>query len=533
MSTLGRPSMSHRHVIVTGCLLAATVLAPAAVPVAARPPAAQAAAAQAVTARIPAGPAGPAGPVGPPVTGAPSEGMLRALQRDLGLTREQVQARLLNETRLAPVEVKLRRRLGARFGGSWFTGKTAGALVVATTSAADIPAVVAAGARAEVVGASLYELTMLKRRLDAAMASHGHGGSVRYVDVRGNRIVVLSATPTATVNLAKAAGMDTEKVVVVASSERPRPLYDLKGGDPYYIGVTSRCSVGFAAIDATDPAERGFVSAGHCGEQGSLTNGFNRAPQGVFQGSSFPIDDYAWITVNENWTPTPAVDDGGGGVVPVAGARVAIEGASVCRSGSTSDFHCGVVRQRDASVTYPQGAVFGLTRTDACAEPGDSGGAFIAVDQAQGVTSGGSGGCGVGGVGGVTYFQPVGEILTTYGLALVTIAPVPPLAPDTCAGFPNTSTGTLATGRSAYLPRGPRYRRSVAGTRSACLKGPEGGDFDLYLQKWNGASWSTVATADGPAPDERITHTGTAGYYRYRVTATAGSGAYTLGFRAP
>ncbi|GAA3022358.1 hypothetical protein GCM10017559_54300 [Streptosporangium longisporum] len=501
------------------------MLACTAVPVAARPPVAQAA-----TARIPAAPAGAAGAAGPPVTGAPSEGMLQALQRDLGLTREQVQARLLNEARLAPVEAKLRRRLGARFGGSWFTGKTAGSLVVATTSAADIPAVVATGARAEVVGASLYELTMLKRRLDAAMASHGHGGSVRYVDVKGNRIVVLSATPVATANLAKAAGMDTEKVVVVASSERPRPLYDLKGGDPYYIGVTSRCSVGFAAIDATDPAERGFVSAGHCGQQGRLTNGFNRAPQGVFQGSSFPVDDYAWITVNENWTPTPAVDDGGGGVVSVTGARVAIEGASVCRSGSSSDFHCGVVQQRDTSVTYSQGAVFGLTRTDVCADPGDSGGAFISADQAQGVTSGGSGGCSVGGI---TYFQPVGEILTAYGLTLVTAAPGPPPAPDTCAGFPNAFTGTLATGRSAYLPRGSRYRRSAAGTRSACLKGPEGGDFDLYLQRWNGASWSTVATADGPAPDERITYTGTAGRYRYRVTATAGSGAYTLGFWAP
>jgi streptogrisin C len=35
--------------------------------------------------------------------------------------------------------------------------------------------------------------------------------------------------------------------------------------------------------------------------------------------------------------------------------------------------------------------------------------------QAQGVTSGGSGNCSSGGT---TYFQPVGEILSTYGLTL-------------------------------------------------------------------------------------------------------------------
>jgi streptogrisin C len=66
-------------------------------------------------------------------------------------------------------------------------------------------------------------------------------------------------------------------------------------------------------------------------------------------------------------------------------------------------------------VTYPQGRVSGLTRTSACAQPGDSGGSFISGSQAQGVTSGGSGNCSVGGT---TYHQPVNEILSTYGLTL-------------------------------------------------------------------------------------------------------------------
>ena len=95
-------------------------------------------------------------------------------------------------------------------------------------------------------------------------------------------------------------------------------------------------------------------------------------------------------------------------------ARPAVEGASVCRSGATTGWHCGIIQQRDASVTYPQGNVSGLIRTNVCAEPGDSGGSFVSGDQAQGVASGGSGDCSRG----ITYFQPIGAILTVYGLTL-------------------------------------------------------------------------------------------------------------------
>ena len=124
------------------------------------------------------------------------------------------------------------------------------------------------------------------------------------------------------------------------------------GGDAYYVGATSRCSIGFSVIKGT---QNGFVTAGHCGKPGSTTTGFNRRPQGVFQASTFPGDDYSWVAVNANWTPQPLVDNGSGGTVSVRGLRSAIEGASVCRSGSTTGWHCGIIQQRDASVTYPQG----------------------------------------------------------------------------------------------------------------------------------------------------------------------------------
>ena len=101
----------------------------------------------------------------------------------------------------------------------------------------------------------------------------------------------------------------------------------------------------------------------------------------------------------------------------VGGSAEAAVGASVCRSGSTTGWRCGTIQAKNQTVRYSQGAVYGMTRTNACAEPGDSGGSWISGNQAQGVTSGGSGNCSSGGT---TYFQPVNEILSRYGLSLVT-----------------------------------------------------------------------------------------------------------------
>jgi streptogrisin C len=67
-------------------------------------------------------------------------------------------------------------------------------------------------------------------------------------------------------------------------------------------------------------------------------------------------------------------------------------------------------------------------RHSACVEPGDSGGSNMSGNFAQGVSSGGqlyqSGGrlvCGQKvGRPNVSFYQPVGEALSAYGLSLVT-----------------------------------------------------------------------------------------------------------------
>ena len=107
-----------------------------------------------------------------------------------------------------------------------------------------------------------------------------------------------------------------------------------------------RCSVGFSV-------NGGFVTAGHCGTTGTATQGYNQVAQGTFRGSSFPGNDYAWVRINGNWTPQPWVNNYAGGNVTVAGSTEAAVGASICRSGSTTGWHCGTVagEEPDRSTT--------------------------------------------------------------------------------------------------------------------------------------------------------------------------------------
>ncbi|GIG81749.1 S1 family peptidase [Planotetraspora kaengkrachanensis] len=344
----------------------------------------------------------------------PSQAVLDAIQHDLGLTADQAKTRLRNETRASASEAVLRDRLGDNYGGSWVTGPASETFVVATTDASESAAITESGATPQVVRHSLAELTASKEALDRHSSTAPLGVPVWYVDVRGNRVVVLTSQPAEADTFVSRSGADTSLVHVERSDERPRTYLDLRGGDAYYINGSSRCSVGFSVTRGTT---NGFVSAGHCAGAGNSTTGYNRAAQGTFQGSSFPGNDYSWVAVNSKWTPVPYVGSGSGGNVTVSGSTVAVVGASICRSGSTTGWHCGTVQQLNTSVTYSQGTVSRVTRTNVCAEPGDSGGSFISGSQAQGVTSGGSGNCTSGGT---TYFQPVNEILSTYGLTLVT-----------------------------------------------------------------------------------------------------------------
>ncbi|PZH19628.1 serine protease [Streptomyces sp. NTH33] len=343
-----------------------------------------------------------------------SPGLLRAMQRDLGLSAPRAQARLAAERTATTVEPKARKAAGSAWGGSWFDAGT-GRLTVAVTSdapASTLRAVRSTGAAVRTVEHSARQLDAAKARLDRSPAPGGV--SAWRVDPAANTVVVDVVRAERSDNdvqrfLARA--RETGPVTVRTVSSAPRTFAaGTVGGDPYYTG-NARCSIGFSVYG-------GFVTAGHCGRPGAGVSGWDGSYIGTFQGSSFPGDDYAWVGVGSGWWTVPVVL--GWGAVPdqlVRGSAEAPVGASVCRSGSTTHWHCGTVLAKNETVNYSQGAVHQLTKTSVCAEPGDSGGSFISGDQAQGVTSGGWGNCSGGGE---TWFQPVNEILNRYGLTLHT-----------------------------------------------------------------------------------------------------------------
>ncbi|PSL53907.1 streptogrisin C [Saccharothrix carnea] len=336
-----------------------------------------------------------------PAQAAPGDALHAALARDLGWDPARAAVHQAAEAASVPVEHALRARLGDRFGGAWYDS----GLKVGIVDPADANVVRAAGASPVEVTRSEKSLAEGKARLDRTAASPDvHSW---YVDPTSNSVVVQARTTSAARAFAGRAGVDAVPVV----SEAPRPLYDIRGGDQYVINGNTLCSVGFSVNNG------GFVTAGHCGGTGSPTLGHNNVAQGTFAGSSFPENDYAWVRTNSNWTPTPYVNNYSGGSVAVAGSQEAGVGASVCRSGRTTGWRCGTVQAKNVTVNYSGRLVHGLTSTTACAEGGDSGGAWLAGNQAQGVTSGGSGNCSSGGT---TLFQPLNEILNVYGLQLTT-----------------------------------------------------------------------------------------------------------------
>ncbi|WP_432104069.1 S1 family peptidase [Streptomyces sp. bgisy091] len=350
---------------------------------------------------------------GAPSASAPqaSAGIITAMQRDLGLTRGQAEARLTAEKAATALQGEARTAAGAALGGSWFDAGS-GRLAVAVTDASKAGAVRATGAEVHVVDHTERELNAAKRRLDGLSAPSGV--SSWHVDPRANTVVVnivASERADNDVRAFVARARETGLVTVKETAEAPQTFAaGTVGGDPYYTGNV-RCSIGFSV-------HGGFVTAGHCGQAGGAVRGWDGSAIGSFQGSSFPDNDYAWVNVGSGWWTVPVVL--GWGTVSdqlVRGSNEAPIGASICRSGSTTHWHCGNVLAKNETVNYSQGAVHQMTKTSVCAEPGDSGGSFISGDQAQGVTSGGWGNCSSGGE---TWHQPINEILNRYGLTLHT-----------------------------------------------------------------------------------------------------------------
>jgi len=115
------------------------------------------------------------------------------------------------------------------------------------------------------------------------------------------------------------------------------------------------------------------------------------------------------------------------------------------------------------------------------------------------------------------------------GFALTQISsPAPTISFQlVAAASGETYSGTLARGAQAIVPNNS-YFQYGGGSIRLTLTGPVSANFDLYLQRWNGSGWATVAQSTSGTAKESLSYAVNSGYYRMLVKAVSGSGSYTL-----
>ncbi len=307
-------------------------------------------------------------------------------------------------SRAATVAGELAGGLGGATAGSYLND--AGALVVTVTDAVSAAKVRAAGAIPQLVRHTAGQLAAATAELGRSVSVPGTAWAV---DPVSNQVLVSVDSSVSGAALVQLDAVlvrlgDTVRVEHVAGVFST----EATGGDAIYSGQY-RCSLGF---NVRSGSTYYFLTAGHCGNIGTTwyANAAHTQVLGTRAGTSFPGNDYAIIRYTTAGTPSGTV---GGQDITSSGTPVVNQ--TVTRRGSTTGIHSGRVTALNATVNYAEGRVSGLIRTTVCAEGGDSGGPLYSGTTAYGLTSGGSGNCSSGGT---TFFQPVTEPLSVYGVSV-------------------------------------------------------------------------------------------------------------------
>ncbi len=272
-----------------------------------------------------------------------------------------------------------------------------GALAVPTASASDAPV------------AHTFSATQLTQAGTSVLKSDVPG-TAWAVDQKTKQVVVTADSTVSQAEIAriqKAAGSNAGALKIERTPGTFKKL--VSGGDAIYAS-SWRCSLGF---NVRSGSTYYFLTAGHCTDGAGTwwSNSSHSTTIGSTAGSSFPGNDYGIVRYSTTGTPPGTV-----GSQDITGAATPSVGTTVTRRGSTTGIHSGRVTALNATVNYGGGdIVSGLIQTTVCAEPGDSGGPLYGGSTAYGLTSGGSGNCTSGGT---TFFQPVTEALSAYGVSV-------------------------------------------------------------------------------------------------------------------
>ncbi|QIB41915.1 S1 family peptidase [Streptomyces aureoverticillatus] len=185
----------------------------------------------------------------------------------------------------------------------------------------------------------------------------------------------------------------------------------IRGGDQLF-SAGGRCAVSFNTMKGT---QFYGIMPGHCATVGTtwFADPGLTVPVGVTETSVFPGNDYALIRYTNTSYSYPSEVAAGAQSFRIDRAARPTVGQRVCHVGRTSGLHCGVVQSVNNSISFPQGVVSGLFRSNLCAEPGDTGAPAFGGNAALGLGVGGSGNCSSGGT---TFHQPVAPVLEAHGL---------------------------------------------------------------------------------------------------------------------
>ncbi len=306
----------------------------------------------------------------------------------------------------------LEARLGPSRTAGTYLDRSSGKMVVTVTDAAAARAVRAAGAVPKLV---THSSEQLQKVTDTLNSSARIPGTAWAVDPVTNQVVVSVDSTVTGAKLAQVKAVAQRFGDAVRIESIPGKLsMNISGGQAIY-GSGARCSLGFNVRSGSGTYY--FLTAGHCTNIISYwyANSSLTTYLGPTVGSSFPGNDFGIVRYDGSVSHPGNVYLYNGSYQDITAAANAYVGEPVQRSGSTTGVHGGTVQALNATVNYAEGTVYGLIKTNVCAEPGDSGGSLFDGSYAIGLTSGGSGNCTTGGT---TYFQPVTEALSYYGVSV-------------------------------------------------------------------------------------------------------------------
>jgi hypothetical protein len=358
---------------------------------------------------------------GGPDTGSYDATMVGVLADTLGTTTVEAVARLDREKTQSGALEHLRDRAtvdGAFYDGDRLVVNVEGA--TAADAARDLGLTPRTAERGE---AELISLMTTVRRTVGTQV----GEVQTFAPDLAAQQVVVTTEPSASASLVeRLSGIDGVRVVD-GTTRGIDTTADVVPGQIMDLNPGTNCSLGYPGT--TSDGNNVLLTAGHCveGFPEILDRFGERIGEGVatrFRNGA-PSIDMGLMDIDSEDTGVGIVDTRTGQGVAVTGAGKDPVGTAICKAGNTTGWTCGEITSYNVTVNYGGTTLTsGLARATVCTEGGDSGGAYISGNTAQGMTSGGPVGvdCGFnqGDVGSYSFYQPVVDAADYYGVTLTT-----------------------------------------------------------------------------------------------------------------